>query len=786
MVAASPLSQVIVDQSQIQHSLDNSQHSILANGDSKLVKSINLSELNINPASVIQNSELQKLIGTRDLVQSESPLLITSKPITQVINTNVSNSNVIVENTSKDVRESVISYESKKESFTNLSIEQPNIQPSQQKDLSSPTSILKSVLSDLDSQSDEIKKQQQQQQRDILKRAPLLNGLLDKGKLPFQSSLLTNSVQTNTVQNTVQSNIVQNAVQTNALQNAVLANVAQNTGQTNQVLNAVQANALQNAVQAKAVLNVVQGNTVQNITQMNTLHSAMQANNVQNVVQTSTIPNAVQTNTLQNALQTNTLQNFVQASILQNAVQGNSVQNTVLANALQNAVQNAVQTNAVQNAVQANTVILNGNEPGTMEIINSKENKPTQFVQLNQNSFVIPVSSLNTVLSSPQSNLILMPVSSINPVISSMSPVISSSSLNAGIFTSSVNSSGTFISSSSSAVQLSVPNPVMPSNTFLSNGSNVMQLCIGDTTLSTTVEVQSDQQGVVRLHIESPENSNQGSDLSSISDITRTLECASKALLKTNAECSAQQVSFTGPCKTPPLPVSTPVSTIVSSIVTTTSPSALTRTGQQFFVVTPSLNQPQLQIQQPNFKFHILHSIPKMEESVDLISFPTVNISQANQLQLTSCETSTVSTTSLKRPSSDTSTQLIAPIAKKPCMENSKSLLSESLRTPTSVPCTLTSSNVNAKPLQDTKSLILNTLKTEKSETVSKLTTPILTPKTVVKHIPKVESLGEKVTRTYSGLSSMNNTQSNSVTSQVPKKSSTEFEFLCEWKNCGL
>ncbi|XP_035217278.1 AT-rich interactive domain-containing protein 2-like isoform X2 [Stegodyphus dumicola] len=419
-------------------------------------------------------------------------------------------------------------------------------------------------------------------------------------------------------------------------------------------------------------------------------------------------------------------------------------------------------TQLVQNGSKTTSV---GFEP------NSDESKSsTSFVQSTLNSGVIPVSSLNSVVPTSSLNSIVIPASSLNSVIipasSLTSAIVPSSS------TSSLNSTVTYVSTlNSSVTPVSVLNSaILPATAFHSNGDNLMQICTGQTTLSGTIEVQPDQKGVVRLHIESPENSNQGSDLSSISDITRTLECASKAISRTNAECNTQ-VPFCGACET-----------TATVTVITTNTSTLARTGQQIIVVTPALNQPQLHIQSPNIKFRILHSIPKVEESVDLIGFPRVHLNQLNQLRQPSPETPSITTASLKRPSSES--MCIANDVKKPRIDTKTPLLEATLRLPTPVPCSVSASDVNAKPFHEPQSFLIKSSQIENLGSTPKLTTA----KAVAVPVQNVDFPNEREVKTFSGLSSASDNPSLTAPSQVPPRSisSAKLEYFCEWKDCGL
>ncbi|GIY39725.1 hypothetical protein CDAR_271671 [Caerostris darwini] len=364
-------------------------------------------------------------------------------------------------------------------------------------------------------------------------------------------------------------------------------------------------------------------------------------------------------------------------------------------------------------------------------------------------------STINQSVALPLCNSSFTPSSTLSSVMPSLNSVIVSSSNNAS---SNLNSS---ISSASNSV-------ILPETHFNTNDDNLMQICSGQTTLAGTIEVQPDQNGVVRLHIESPENSNQGSDLSSISDITRTLECASKALSRTNVECSTP-VSSCGAC----------VTTATVTVITTNT-STLARTGQQIIVVSTAVNQPELHIQSPNIKFRILHSSSKPEEAVDR-GFPHVTDNQLNNLKQPAPETPSISTATLKRPSSDTSV-CDAPDEKRTRNETKTPLLEATLGLPTPVPCSIASSDINVKSFQENESYLLKNSQIENLGSTPKLTSVNAVP------VQNADFPNEREIKTFSGLSSASDNPSLSTPSHVPPRSmsSTTLEYICEWKNCGL
>ncbi|XP_055929497.1 AT-rich interactive domain-containing protein 2-like isoform X2 [Argiope bruennichi] len=425
--------------------------------------------------------------------------------------------------------------------------------------------------------------------------------------------------------------------------------------------------------------------------------------------------------------------------------------------------------------MQPSPVIQNGSISNPHFEMNSDEIKSSMSsVQSTANQCVTPVSvnavvpvSLNSSVSPPSTSHSVIP--SLNSTsASSSNSVTNASNLNSSVSVSSVNTA------------------VMPATNFNSNEDNLVQICSGQTTLSGTIEVQPDQTGVVRLHIESPENSNQGSDLSSISDITRTLECASQAISRTNTECNTQ-VPCCGTCET-----------TATVTVITTNTSTLARTGQQFIVVTPALNQPQLHIQSPNIKFRILHSLPRSEEAADPINFPRVNINQISHLRQPTPESPSISTATLKRPSSDVSSVCTATDTKRTRIDTKTPLLEATLRLPTPVPCSVAPSNVtavasnsvssvgsniNGKSFQDTQSFLL---KNSQIENLG-VSTPKLTSAKAVP-VQNVDFPNEREVKTFSGLSSASDNPSLNTPSQVPPRSMTsaKLEYFCEWKDCGL
>ncbi|KAG8198532.1 hypothetical protein JTE90_026435 [Oedothorax gibbosus] len=394
------------------------------------------------------------------------------------------------------------------------------------------------------------------------------------------------------------------------------------------------------------------------------------------------------------------------------------------------------------NELISETLMQNGNMSNPPLELKYTETKPTTTVQLFSNQCNLPVTSNSVVSlsSSVHSAIISPPLSSV---------VVSSPNTVSPSFSNSISSGST--------------STILPSTAFHSNGDNLMQICTGQTTLSGTIEVQPDQKGVVRLHIESPENSNQGSDLSSITDIARTLECASQAISRTNAECNTQ-VPYCGTCET-----------TATVTVITTNTSTLARTGQQIIMVTPTLNQSQLHIQSPNIKFRIL-SLPKPEESVSLIGLSQGNTSN---IKISLPETPSNMTSTLKRPSSEVSPPSVD--AKKTRIDTKTPLLEASLRLSTPVPLS-TATSATAKLIPESQSFLLKPTQMENLASASKLTYAKAIP------VQNVDLPNEKEDKTFSGLSSASDNPSLTAPSQVPPRSmsSGKLEYLCEWKDCGL
>ncbi|GFU27108.1 hypothetical protein NPIL_575101 [Nephila pilipes] len=442
--------------------------------------------------------------------------------------------------------------------------------------------------------------------------------------------------------------------------------------------------------------------------------------------------------------------------------------------------------------VQSSPLMQNGNISNPPFELSSDESKssmsPVQsttnqcvmavnsVVPVSLNSSVSPVS-LNSSVASISLNSSVTPVSlnsSVTPVSSNMSlsnsTVVSSTLSSSSTVTSSLNSTVTYVSNVNSTTSTNsvLNSAVLPTTNFNSDEDNLMQICSGQTTLSGTIEVQPDQKGVVRLHIESPENSNQGSDLSSITDIARTLECASQAISRTNAECNTQ-VPYCGTCET----------TATVTVITTNTPT-LARSGQQIIVVTPALNQPQLHIQSPNIKFRILHSLPRSEEAVDLL--PRVNINQVSNVRQPAPETPSISTATLKRPSSDTSSVSAAIDAKRTRIDTKTPLLEATLRLPSPVPCSVASSCANVKSFQENQSFLLKNSQIENFSSSPKLTSAKAVP------VQNIDFPIEREVKTFSGLSSASDNPSLIAPPQVPPKSmsATKLEYTCEWKDCGL
>ncbi|GFT87253.1 hypothetical protein NPIL_289681 [Nephila pilipes] len=380
-----------------------------------------------------------------------------------------------------------------------------------------------------------------------------------------------------------------------------------------------------------------------------------------------------------------------------------------------------------------NALVENGIEASDVGLELPKSPSP---VQIPVQPKLIPVS--------PSLNSIVLPSSSLNSVL------IPASSLTSGVLPLS-SSSNTVITSYILTSPTSVTTP-----TVVSNGANVVQIRTGKTTFSGTAEVQPDQKGVVRLHIESPENSNQGSDLSSISDIARTLECASEAISKTNAECNTQVPQ-------------TCAMTTTTNLIGTNTTATLARSNQQIIVVTPSLNQQQLQLQSPNIKFCILHTtMPVGEEGGDPMGVPQINLNQLPQPVL---ENPSVSSLNLKRPSSESSPVCIMTNVKKPRVESQTVQLSTGV--------------ITTAPSAEVKAIEASAPKTALSVDNLKLAPKVSTVKPVP--VQNADPPSEKEMRTLSGLLSNGGSTVITHTPSISSvKGSSKLEFICEWKDCGL
>ncbi|GIX67368.1 hypothetical protein CDAR_228851, partial [Caerostris darwini] len=385
-----------------------------------------------------------------------------------------------------------------------------------------------------------------------------------------------------------------------------------------------------------------------------------------------------------------------------------------------------------------NALVENGIEASDVGLELPKSPSP---VQMSLQQKLIPIS--------PSLNSIVLPASSLNSVL------IPTSSLTSGIIP--LSSSSNVITS---YILTSPTSAITPSAVSLSsNGANVVQIRTGKSTFSGTAEVQPDQKGVVRLHIESPENSNQGSDLSSISDIARTLECASEAILKTNTECNTQVPQ-------------TCTMTTATAVISSNTAATLARPGQ-IIVMTPNLTQSQLQLQQPNLKLCILQTMPMPEEGGDQSGVSQINLNQLNQLQQPVLESLSVSSLSLKRPSSDTSSVCIVTNASKKLRVDPQSLQLPPgvIATPPSV--------VDVKSLENgTKIASTDNLKiAPKINTVKSMSVQNTTADLPI----------EKDVKTFSGLLSAGGNTVVTADSSVPsKKTSSKLEYLCEWRGCGL
>lgn len=258
------------------------------------------------------------------------------------------------------------------------------------------------------------------------------------------------------------------------------------------------------------------------------------------------------------------------------------------------------------------------------------------------------------------------------------------------------------------------------------------------------VNVQSTEQGTS----ESPENSNLVSDLSSISDIARTLESASKAISQTNIECHANV----------PFP---------STSVTTPSTTQTIRTSPQITVVQPN-SQVRLQSTTSNITLRFLYTIPRRDDSNELIGFPRVSLNQLNQLR----QQAESNSTAMKRPSSDSPSNAVE--AKRIRPESKMAVLETNVHCPLSAisPVIVTTAKSTNNVSQDTKAFQATT----KQQKVEQNRPP---------SVNSTDSESSKESQILSQASTNVDSSSNTSTSSTSLKVPSKLEYICEWKGCN-
>ncbi|XP_067137340.1 AT-rich interactive domain-containing protein 2 isoform X1 [Centruroides vittatus] len=256
--------------------------------------------------------------------------------------------------------------------------------------------------------------------------------------------------------------------------------------------------------------------------------------------------------------------------------------------------------------------------------------------------------------------------------------------------------------------------------------------------------VQSTEQGTT----ESPENSNLVSDLSSISDIARTLESASKAISQTNIECHANV----------PFP---------STSVTTPSTTQTIRTSPQITVVQPN-SQVRLPSTTSNITLRFLYTIPRRDDSNELIGFPRVSLNQLNQLR----QQTESNSTAMKRPSSDSTSNAVE--AKRIRPENKMAVLETNVHCPLSAipPVIITTTKSPNNVNQDTKSFQT----TSKQQKIEQSRPP---------SVNSTDSESSKESQILTQASTSTDSSSSTNTSSIPLKVPSKLEYICEWKGCN-
>ncbi|XP_076330603.1 uncharacterized protein LOC143236196 [Tachypleus tridentatus] len=244
-----------------------------------------------------------------------------------------------------------------------------------------------------------------------------------------------------------------------------------------------------------------------------------------------------------------------------------------------------------------------------------------------------------------------------------------------------------------------------------------------------------------------------GTDLSSLSDIARTVECASKVISRTNIEnqCNQQPVPNTA--------VLQPANLTMSQVV----PSSGCQTAT--FIVS-ILNPSQALPTQHLLLRATGNSVVRLEDSVELVGFPPVAKTQICHQNVLSSQTP------VKRPSTDNTASTVYPADSKRPRHDSK-VSSKSVLT-------------HSTELQPNKEVGSSSCKTpqatKQNSHSSKTATSGSKQRSSSHHGRTTKELGSGA-REKKGQEKQSFSQASKST--MNKVTNKKLEYMCEWKGCG-
>ncbi|XP_022238814.1 AT-rich interactive domain-containing protein 2-like isoform X2 [Limulus polyphemus] len=250
------------------------------------------------------------------------------------------------------------------------------------------------------------------------------------------------------------------------------------------------------------------------------------------------------------------------------------------------------------------------------------------------------------------------------------------------------------------------------------------------------------------------ETSVSGTDLSSLSDIAQTVECASKVILRTNIEnqCIQQPLSNTA--------VLQPANLAVSQVI----PSSGCQTTT--FIVS-ILNPSQALPTQHLLLRATGNSVARLEEPMELVRLPTVSKTQSCQQNVPSSQIS------VKRPSTDCTPSTVYPAdSKRPRHDtkvSSKVAISYS-------PKVQSSQEVGPSSIKSSQTAKQNSHSSRTASSGSKSRSS--------SHYSRNNKELDPVSREKKGQDKQSSCITASKTS-VNKATNKKLEYMCEWKGCG-